>query len=430
MFKTLVNAFKVKELRNKILLTLLLLFIYRIGCWLPVPGINVEVFKATVENEFGGFLNLLSSIGGGALSNGAFLALGVGPYISAQLCLMVLKMGFPSLRELDKTPDGQRKSAFYNRLLGLVLSIAQAAGFVFIALGDNIDPNVLWSGAPDWLARIFIVVMLAAGGMFTVWLGERINDLGIGNGLSLLIFVGILSTAGTSLLSTITQLPGNIDYLWNILIFLAAVIVIFSLIVLIDTAERRINFQISQHTMKGGAMKNTRYLPLKLVGSGVTPVIFASYIFMFPQVLMSIFWPDALTWYSQYLGAGSWVYIVLSSILIVVFSFFIVKGTQNVKDISKNLQQNGISIQGRKPGSQTAEYLGKVQNRIVLVGSIFLALINFIPSVIFTAIGGTNTSLVNAFSATGLMVVVSVAIELNKSLEQQLIVRNHRGFLK
>ena len=431
MFKTIVNAFKIKDVRNKILFTLLLLFIYRVGCWLPIPGIDISVFKTAIENESSGFLGLLSSISGGALSNGAILALGVTPYINASIIIQLLTVAFPSLERLSKAgEEGRKKISFYTRIAALVLSIAQGAG-IAIAYSSNIDTNLLWQGAPAWIGCAFIATMLVAGGMFTVWLGERITDLGIGNGQSLLIFVGILSTAGTSLMSAFTNIANDIEYLWNILIFLAGVIVIFGLIVFVDTAERKVPVQYAKQ-IKGRKMYGgqSTYIPIRVVGSGVMPIIFASTLLMFPQVLMSIFWPNALSWYSTYLGAGSWLYIIVSSFLILFFSYFYGQITFNPEDISKRIQQNGGFIPGIRAGKPTAEYLGKISKRIILFGAIFLAFVNFVPTTIFTAIGGSNTSLVNAFSATGLLIVVSVALELDKQLEAQMLMRNYRGFLK
>lgn len=433
MFKTLVNAFKQKEVRNKLLLTILLLFIYRLGCWIPLPGIDISVFQEVADSETGNsFLALLSAISGGALYNGAFLALGVSPYITASIIIQLLKIAIPSLDKLSKEggEEGMKKINYITRWLALILSLAQAIGMV-IAFGDYLTPSVLWEGASSFLIGTLIVIMLTSGGMFTVWLGERITDLGIGNGMSLLIFVGILSSASNGILSSILQVGNDIDYLWNLLIFAVALILVFAFIVLLDLSERRINVQYAKQ-IKGRKMYGgqSSYIPVRLNGSGVLPIIFASAIITFPQLISSIFWPSS-EWYANVLGTESWVYPVLNSILILLFAFFYAQITFNVDDISKRVQQNGGFIQSIRPGRPTRDYLKKVSNRITLVGSIFLAIIALVPSIVFKAIDiSSSASLVNAFSATGLMIIVSVALEFEKRLDAQISMRAYRGFLK
>lgn len=434
MFKTIANAFKVKEVRNKILITLLLLFIFRIGCWLPLPGIDISIFSTTTtDNQF---LGLLSSISGGALANGSILALGVSPYISASIIIQLLTVAIPALERLSKEggDEGRKKINFYTRIAALVLSAAQAIGIV-VAFKDYLTPSTaLWAGAPTWLMGTFIVLILIAGGMFTVWLGERITDLGIGNGMSLLIFVGILSTAGSALLTAFQNVATDINYLWNILIFVVALLLIFALIVFVDLGERRVPVQYAKQ-IKGRKMYGgqSTYIPIRVNGSGVMPIIFASALLTFPQLLISIFWPDALEWYTTWLGSGSWIYIVLTALLILFFAYFYSKITFNPDDVSRRIQQNGGFIPGIRAGKQTSEYLGRISNRITLFGAIFLAFIALVPSLLFKGIGGTgsiDTLLVNAFSTTGLMIVVSVALELDKQLDAQMLMRNYKGFLK
>ena len=430
MFKNLVNAFKTKEVRVKILLTLLLLLVYRIGCCLPIPGLQADALVGvTADNSF---LGLLNSISGGSLSNGAILALGVSPYISASIIIQLLSIAIPSWQRLSKEgEEGRKKIARYTRIAALVLSIAQAVGIV-LAFGDIIDPRALWNGAPSWLISTFVGIALVAGGMFTVWLGERISDIGIGNGLSLLIFVGIVSSLGTSLLASIEGISSNLSHLWNILIFLVAVLLIFFLIVFVDLAERRVPVQyakqIKGRKMYGGQSTN---IPIRVNASGVMPIIFASALLTFPQLIMSIFWPnsDAMQWYNTNMGAGSWPYIVLTALLILFFSYFYSQISFNPDDISKQIQQNGGFIPGIRPGKPTADYLRKISNRVVLFGAIFLAFIALVPNLVFKAISG-DSALINGFSATSLLIVVSVALEFDKQLEAQLLMRNYRGFLK
>jgi preprotein translocase subunit SecY len=436
MFRTFVNSFKIKELRKKILLTLLLLFIYRLGAWLPIPGINVSVFAENTQD--GGFLSLLSSISGGALANGSFLALGVSPYISASIIIQLLAVAIPSLERLSKQgEEGRKKMSMYTRLAALVLAVIQAAGIV-IAFSGSVDANALWQGAPEWIALGIVATVLVAGGMFTVWLGERITELGVGNGMSLLIFVGILSSAGTALLTAFSKIfsgtPEGLNYIWTLIIFAMAILLIFGLIVFVDLAERKIPVQYAKQ-VKGRKMYGgqSTHIPIKVNGSGVMPIIFANALLTFPQLLFSIFWPDsgAYIWYSQNLGSGTWVFLVLTALLILFFAYFYSQMVFNPEDISKRIQQQGGFIPGIRPGAPTAQHLGKISSKITLFGAIFLAFIALIPSL---AMKGAETSLqsslINAFSATGLMIVVSVALELDKQLEAQMLMRNYKGFLK
>ena len=430
MFKTIANAFKVKDVRNKILLTLLLLFIYRVGCWLPVPGIDSSVFNAGTND---GFLGLMNMISGGALQNASILALGVSPYISASIIIQLLTVAIPKWERLAKQgEEGRKKINFYTRIAALILAIAQATGIV-ISFSGSIDPNILWAGAPTWFACTCIAVVLVAGGMFTVWIGERITDLQIGNGVSMLIFVGILSSATLSLFEAAQKIATDLNYLWTIIIFLAALVAIFGLIVFIDLSERKVPVQYAKQ-IKGRKMYGgqSTHIPIKVNGSGVMPIIFASALLAFPQLIISIFDPGA-SWYNDWLGVGSWLYIVLTAVLILLFAFFYSKITFDPVDVSKRIQQNGGFIPGIRPGKPTSEYLGKIANRITLFGAIFLAFIALVPSLVFKGIeggGASATMLVNAFSATGLMIVVSVALEFEKQLDAQMLMRNYKGFLR
>ena len=430
MFKTIVNAFKVKEIRNKILLTLGLLLIYRIGCWLPVPGIMLQSFSEAIGGQ--DFLSLISSISGGALSQGAILSLGISPYISASIIIQLLTIAIPRLEQLSKQgEDGKQKIAFYTKICALVLAIAQAVAIV-ITYSACLNTKMFGFDVPTWVVGCLVAVILVAGSMFTYWIGEKITELGIANGLSLLIFVGILSTAGTSILANIQGIfSGSYSNIIDLVVFFAALVLVFGFIVFMDLAERKIPVQYAKQ-IKGRKMYGgqSTFIPIRVNSTGVMPIIFAMSLLTFPQLVMSIFWPtsSAYAWYSQWLGAGSWVYIVLVGLLILFFAYFWTQVTFNPDDISRNIQQNGGFIPGIRPGKPTADYLRKISNRITLFGAIFLAVIAIIPSLVFKGIGGGG--LVNAFSATGLLIVVSVAIEINKQLDAQMLMRNYKGFLK
>ena len=434
MFKNFINAFKVKEIRNKILLTILLVLIYRLGCWIPVPGVDASAFASQVSGDEG-FLGLLSSVSGGALANGSLLALGIAPYISASIIIQLLTIAIPSLERLSKMGDeGRKKIASYTKIAALVLAIAQAVAIV-ISFEGVLKESTLGDGLtlPTWFVGIVVTLVLIAGSMFTYWLGEKITELGISNGQSILIFVGILSTAGTSLLTNFTNIfNGDMGSLTELLLFILALILIFGFIVWIDGSERKVPVQYAKQ-IKGRKMYGgqSTFIPIRVNATGVMPIIFAMSLLSFPQLILSIF-VDTTTnkfylWYSKWLGAGSWVYIILVGLLITFFAYFWTQVTFNPDEVSKNIQQNGGFIPGIRPGKPTSDYLKKISNRVTLFGALFLSVIAIIPSLIFKSIGG---SLVSAFSATGLLIVVSVAIEFDKSLEAQMLMKSYKGFLK
>lgn len=431
MFKTLADAFKIKEVRNKLLLTMLLLLIYRVGCFIPIPGIDTAVLSAGIEGQ--AFLNLLSSLSGGALSQGAFLALGVSPYITASIIIQLLAVVIPSWERLSKEgEEGKKKLGLYTKIAALIIATAQAAGIVIgLNASGYLDAPVFSSAA---VTITFIILMLVAGAMFTVWLGEKISELGIGNGMSLLIFVGILSSGGTAILNNFKGIfSGEAILIWQLVLFLAVMLLIFSLIVFVDGGERRIPVQYAKQ-MKGRKMYGgqSTYIPVRVNATGVMPIIFASAIITFPQLLFSMFWADKtggfIGWWNTYLGAGSWVYSVVLGVLILFFAYFYSMISFNPDDISKQIQQNGGFIPGIRPGKPTATYIKGISKKITLFGAIFLAFMAIIPTFLFKAIG--SSGLTGAFSATGLLIVVSVALEFDKQLEAQLMMRNYRGFLK
>ena len=436
MFKTLADAFKIKEVRNKIILTLVLLFIYRLGCWLPIPGIDT----GALSNKVGGndFLKLLSAVSGGALSQGSFLALGVSPYITSSIIIQLLSAVIPSWQRLAKEggADGRKKISQYTKIAALILAVAQAIG-IAVGFGTAGSTHLALFGGKEFVCYAFIVLMLTAGAMFTVWLGEKITEIGIGNGMSLLIFVGILSSAGTGLMTNFQTIGNGGDAaqsaIWQLILFLAVLVAIFALVVFVDGGERKVGVQYAKQ-MKGRKMYGgqSTYIPIRVNANGVMPIIFASSILTFPQMLFSIFWPNKTTgfigWWNEWIGAGSVVYAILMALLILAFAYFYTMLNFDTEQISRQIQQNGGFIPGIRPGKPTAQYLDGINKKITLFGAIFLAFMALIPTLLFSAIGleGLNS----AFSATGMLIVVSVALEFDKQLEAQMMMRNYRGFLK
>ena len=430
MFQTIVNAFKIKEVRRKVLITIALIFVYRLGCFIPVPG--VTAFDGLSEYTF---LQLMSAVSGGALQSGTFFAMGIGPYINASIIIQLLTVGIPALERLSKQgEEGRRKINSYTRILTLVLAVAQAIGIlVAFNSGAGVNLNALFGdeGFGRFLSFAFLVIVYTAGATLTMWLGERITDYGVSNGISLLIFAGILSTAGSAILGLIGNLSNPdlaMNAAWTLIGFVVAAIVIFGAIVAVNDAERKIPVQYAKQ-VKGRKMYGgqSTHIPIKVNASGVMPLIFSFAILSFPDLVMNLFGVKE-NWWTQNVGTGTWIYTVILCVLILFFAYFYNQMQFNPDDISKSIQGNGGFIPGTRPGKPTADYLKRVSNRITLFGAIFLAAVALIPSLVFKAIGGD--SLVNVFSATGLLIIVSVALEFEQALQSQIMMKNYKGFLK
>lgn len=438
MFETIKNAFGTKEIRVKIWATLLLLLVYRIGCFVPVPGLNVSVISQALEqSSAASFLNVISAITGGSLSQGTLFALGIIPFINSFIIMQLLTLIIPKLEEMSKDgEEGRKKITQITRYVAIVLGVIQAIGIAFM-WKNYIDP--IYGMQKNWLAMIYVIVILVGGSVMVMWLGERITEYGIGNGTSLIIFVGILSTAGTSLLNAFRTVPTDPNKLWNIFGFLILVVALFAFIVFMDGGERRITVQYAKQ-VKGNKMYGgqTTFIPIRVNASGVMPIIFASSFIMFPQMIIS-FIPKlaeskfGVWWMYNMTANGAWwgqlIYYIFLVVFIIFFAYFYSMIQFNPEDVSKNIQQYGGFIPGIRPGKPTSDYLKRINNRITLFGAIFLSIICVIPTFLFNVIG-KDIGLSNAFSATGLLIVVSVALEFNKSLESQIMMRHYKGFLK
>ena len=425
MFQTIVNAFKIKEVRKKILITIALLFVYRLGCYIPVPGI--DVFQGLEDFTF---LQIMSAVSGGALTYGTFFAMGIGPYINASIIIQLLTVGIPALERLSKQgEEGKRRINTYTRILTLVLAIAQAIG-ILVAFQGSVQTEQIFgnTGFLNFLSYAFLVIVYTAGAALTMWLGERITDYGVSNGISLLIFAGILSTAGTTIINMCSGIATDLSNVWTLIGFAAAAVVIFAAIVTVNDAERKIPVQYAKQ-VKGRKMYGgqSTHIPIKVNASGVMPLIFSFAILSFPDLIINLVGVKSDNWWSTNMGTGSWPYMVLLCVFILFFSYFYNQIQFNPDDISKSIQGNGGFIPGTRPGKPTADYLKRVSNRITLFGAIFLALVALIPSLVFKAI---DVSLVNVFSATGLLIIVSVALEFEQALQSQIMMKNYKGFLK
>ncbi|UKI51973.1 MAG: preprotein translocase subunit SecY [Clostridium sp.] len=417
----------------------MLLLVYRIGCFIPVPGLNVSIISDALKaSSASSFLNVISAITGGSLSQGTLFALGIIPFINSFIIMQLLTLIIPKLEEMSKDgEEGRKKITQITRYVAIVLAVVQAIGIVFL-WKNYINP--IYGMQKNWLAMIYVIVILVGGSVMVMWLGERITEYGIGNGTSLIIFVGILSTAGTSLLNAFRTVPTDPNKLWNIFGFLILVLALFAFIVFMDGGERRITVQYAKQ-VKGNKMYGgqTTFIPIRVNASGVMPIIFASSFIMFPQMIIS-FIPKLAeskfgVWWMRNLttSGGTWwgslIYYIFMVVFIIFFAYFYSMIQFNPEDVSKNIQQYGGFIPGIRPGKPTSDYLKRINNRITLFGAIFLSIICVIPTFLFNVIG-KDIGLSSAFSATGLLIVVSVALEFNKSLESQIMMRHYKGFLK
>ena len=446
MIKTLKEAFKQKDLRNKILFTLLCLLIYRIGCFLPVPGISPEVFRAEVDADTtaGSFLSLISSLSGGALSKGAILALGVGPYITSSIVVQLLTIAIPAMERLSQQgSDGRKKLAVITRYVALVLALAQA---IAIVINLDVKSNLLWTesnevegtvtSAQTIIIRAIVICTLVAGSIFTVWLGDKMTEFGVSNGMSMLVFIGILSSGVGAFYDSVVAVFKDISTITTPIVFICILVFIFTVIVYFDLSERRIPVtyakQVKGNKMYGGQTAN---IPIKLNATGVMPIIFALSLINFPQLIMSFFvknegWANAYQWYARYMGTGSWANMVATALLILAFTYFYATLSFNPRDVSQQIQRNGGFILGYRPGKPTTDYLKKVSNRITLFGAMFLMFMALVPSLIFKALEIDSNALTSAFTSIGMLIIVSVALEFDKQVQAQMLMKQYKGFLK
>ncbi len=448
MFKTLVNAWKIKDIRTKMLFTLLLIVIYRFGSFIPVPGVNSGGMEALIaQYDALGFLSMLS---GSALSQFSIFAMGISPYITGSIIIQLLTIAIPSLERLSKEEDGREKIERITRYVGIGLALVQSIGIVASLQSISVNGQTLLTN-PTFFTYATIGIICTAGTAFLVWLGERITEKGIGNGVSFIIFTSICSSVPQTVLKyvggVINPTPGVASYQWWLLpILLVVVLVLITGVTLVDKAERRIPVQYAKRVvgrkMYGGQSTN---IPLKANANGVMPLIFAMTIIQVPVMIIQIADPSGLAtmqkfmqdatiniesvgwftkFYVQYLASGTVPYYIVYALLILAFAYFYTSISFNPIEISKNLQQNGGFIPGIRPGRPTSDYLGKISNRLTLFGAFFLMVIAIVPTVVLGAFG-----LSSAFGPTSLLIMVSVALETSSQLESMMLMRHYKGFL-
>ena len=422
MFETLKNAWKIKDLRNKILYTVVMLLVYRLLCFIPTPGVDTAAIASQV-NRFS-LLNYISVMTGSQFSNYTIMAMGITPYINSSIIMQLLCVAIPSLEQLSKSgEDGQKKIAQITRYVTVGLAFIQA-----VALTIGLKGNATGS----FFGLITIGFCLAAGTALAMWIGERITDKGIGNGVSMLIFAGIISRFASSIATGCYELFHGIFHDGSFKALpgdLAIIIISLALIVgvvAVDMAERRIPVQYAKRMvgrkMYGG---QSTHIPIKLNASGVLPLIFASAIMQFPETILQFISRNAAEWWSKNLGYTTWWYIAINCVLIFAFTFFYSSITFNPKEMAENIQNNGGLIPGIRQGRMTVEYITKINSRMTLFGAIFLAVLALLPNVIYKI---ANVQL--AFAGSSLLIAVSVAVETARTLESQMLMRHYKGFLK
>lgn len=415
MLEAFKNAMRIPDLRKKILFTFGLLIVYRLGAYVPVPGIDASI----VTLGEGGVLGLMNLFTGGALSNMSIFALNVGPYITASIVLQLLAMVIPALEEMSKDPEGQKKVAQYTRYSAVALAVIQAAALMAWLVSIGAVAN------PGFLTGLTIIVSMTAGAMFLIWLGDKITEVGIGNGISLLIVAGILSRLPASLINMVGSISqGLISPLQTIFILVFAILIV-AVVVYITEGQRRIPVQypkkIVGRKVYGG---QSTYIPLRVNQAGVLPIIFASSMLGFP-ITLARFIP-ALSGITDFFDKYWGVYALIYGLLVVLFTYFYSAVSFNTKDITENIKKYGGFIPGYRPGQPTAQFLDRVLGRVTFFGSIFLAFIATLPYIVqgITGIKGLD------FGGTGLLIVVGVALETVKQIEAQLLMHQYEGFIK
>ena len=428
MLTGLKNAFSIKELRGKIIFTIAMLVLYRLGAHIPVPGIPFQgitgLFSNTGTSVASGAMALLNLFSGGALAYVSVFSLGIMPYITSSIILQMLQAVVPSLHELAREGEvGQTKITQYSRYLTLALAILNSIGYLFLFKSFGISFN--GADAPEIIFDIVIVGTLVAGAMLIMWMGELITQRGIGNGMSLIIFANIMAGLPQSIYSSFEN--GSSGILMTVIVCVVILIVI-PLIVYIERGQRRIPVQYAKRVvgrrMMGG---QSTYLPIKVNTAGVIPIIFASALLYFPAQI-AVFFPG-VAWIQVVAGALSsgWLNWVLNVVLIVFFAYFYTSMVFNPEDTADNLQKQGGFIPGVRPGRATAAYIKNALSKITLPSAIFLAIIAIVPSIVFSFTGNT---LIRAFGGTSILIMVGVVLDTIAKVESQMKMYDYDGFFK
>jgi len=425
MLRAFVNAFKIPDLRRKLLFTLGMIALYRIGSWIPIPGVDLDILReATGGQQAGAIVGIINVFSGGALQQMAIFALGIMPYITASIIMQLLAVVIPKLEELKREGEqGRRKITQYTRYGTVGLALLQATGLVTLARNGVAFDAIVMPGAGTGTV-IVAVLTLTAGTTLVMWLGELITARGVGNGMSILIYISIVSQFPSQLF--IVRTTNGWPWVVGVL---AMGVVLTVAVVFMEMGQRRIPVQYARRQVGrrsyGG---QSTYIPLKVNQSGVIPVIFASSLMYLPGLAAQLSGNQAfINWTTQYLSdATSWVFILVFAVLTIFFAYFYSAITFNPVEVADNMQRYGGFIPGIRPGRQTAEYLDRVLTRITLPGSLYLATVAVLPFILL-AVGN-----IGAFPLGGvsLLIMVGVALQTNQQIESQLMQRNYEGFLR
>lgn len=431
MIETIKNAWKIEDLRKKMLFTVLVVFLYRLGASIPAPFINPEILKSMIEQSGSlfGYLNVLT---GGAFANSTLFALTISPYITSSIVIQLLTIGIPYLEELSKEGEaGRKKLGVITRYTTVILALIQAAAY-YVTL--NRSGALIYSDGPEGIFAAAVIVMTFTGGsMLLVWMGEQVDEKGIGNGISLIIFAGIVSRAPhlvTSFWSYIRlAMIGMTRYYFIVPLIIVMFAVVIGFIVLMTEAERRIPVQYAQKVvgrkMYGG---QSSHIPIKVNMSGVLPVIFSSSFLAIPSTIMNFanLNPEGgLYKFLSIFNYDHWFYAVMYFILIMLFNYFYVSVQYNPVEIANNLRQNSGTIPGIRPGKPTSDFISRVVGKITFIGGLFIALIAVMP-IFVGAITKMNISL----GGTTVIIVVGVALDTVRALESMMTMRHYKGFLE
>lgn len=428
MFEVFRNAWKDANLRKKILYTLFIIVIFRLGSNIFVPFLDMSVISDLVGDE--SLLGFLDTMTGGSLSNGTLLAMSITPYINASIIIQLLAVAIPALEKMQKEGDeGRKRLNLITKLTSLGLAIMQAIGFYFLLSSRGAVKYT--EGFDGVLAAVTIVACFVAGASLIIWLGDQINEKGIGNGISMILFAGIVARMPSSVFSLVQTMQADMKNAILVPVVSIIFVVMIGLVVLMTNAERRIPVQYAKRVvgrkMYGG---QSSYIPVKVAMAGVMPIIFAMSVMALPQTICSFFgiygqgdtfWDGFVRLFSQ----ASWLYAILYFLLIIAFNYFYIAIQYNPVEIANNLKKNNGAIPGIRPGKPTADFIQNSLSKISLIGAMFLAFIAIFP-IIFRQLSGINVSL----GGTTMLILVGVALETVRSLESQMMMRHHKGFLE
>jgi preprotein translocase subunit SecY len=424
LLKTISQAFKVKEIRRKIFFTLAMLIVYRIGSNIPVPGIDRTYLSQMFSGETG-LLDLFDLFSGGSFSNFTIFALSITPYVTASIIVQLLTIAIPYFERLSKEGnEGRKKMATITRYMTVVLGLIQAIG-----LTVGLFKNAVIDKSP--FVMITIIMVLTAGTVFLMWLGEQINEYGIGNGISLIIFAGIVDRFPTFIRNTYVQVTEGAISGVAVITFIIVAIMLVMVIILFEQGLRKIPVQYAKRVvgrkMYGG---QSTHIPMKVNQAGVIPIIFSLSLLQFP-VIISYFAPNSAyaDFVNKYISPsgdpGIWVYVGLNVVLTMFFTYFYTAITFNPTEVAENMQQSGGFVPGIRPGTATVEYLSSVMSRLCFCGGLFLAAVSVIPTIV-----SNFTSFETTFGGTSLLIAVGVATDTVKQIQNQMLSRNYQGFLK